>query len=113
MHLNIVGCTLCFQKDLLSALSTDLSNLSFTLRTLLKLVMSSSSSDSSDSVVNVESSVTRTASDSAREVSGSDHSIDRSSEGPTYEWGDSSVLKLPTSFRDFNSLDKFVSKISS
>jgi len=72
VHLNRVGFTLCFQKDLLNAPSADSSNLSFTLCTLLRLVMSySSSSYSSDSVVNVESSVTRVASGSAREVSGS------------------------------------------
>ena len=112
MHLNRVGFTLCFQKDLLSAPSADPSNLSFTLRTLLRLVMSSSSSDPYDSVVNVESFITRTASGSAREVSGSDNSIDRSSEGLSYKKVDSSVLKIPTSFRDSNSLDNFLSKNS-
>jgi len=51
----------------------------------------SSSMDSSDKVVNIESFVTRTASDSAIKGSGSGHPLDDSS----YDWVDPSVLKFP------------------
>jgi len=76
-------------------------------------VISFSSSDSSNNVINVKSSkVTRTASGSAGEVSGSNHSVNRTSEGSSYEWVDSCVLNIPTSFRDSNGLDKFLFKIA-
>jgi len=69
----------------------------------------SSSTSSSNSVVNVESSeVTHTTSSSARDVRSSDHPFGQRSEGPSYEWIDSCVLNIPTSFRDFNSLDKIL-----
>jgi len=50
--------------------------------------------DSSNNVVNIESSkVTRTASGNAGETGNSDHSV---SKGPSYEWLDPRVLKIPT-----------------
>ena len=70
--------------------------------------MSSSSTDSYDNVINVESSeVTRTASSSAGGVSSSDHSVDRRSTSPNYEWIDPRVLNIHTSFRISNSLYNF------
>jgi len=68
----------------------------------------SSTSDSSKSIVNIESSdVTRTAFGSARDVNDSD---DFKSDCPSYEWVDQRVLDIPTSFRDSNNLDKYLSK---
>jgi len=73
----------------------------------------SSSTNSSYSVINVESSeVTRTTSGSAENVSNSNHSVNRRSEGPSYEWVDPRVLNIPTCFRDSNNLDKFLSKVA-
>jgi len=65
---------------------------------------------STNSVVDIESSeVTHTVSSSARETSDLDHSI---SEGLSYKWVNPRVLKIPTSFRNFDVLDKFFSKVS-
>jgi len=64
--------------------------------------MSSYSSNSSDRVIHVESSVTRIVFDGAREVSDSSQSCD----SPSYDWADPSILKIPTKFRDSNSLDQ-------
>jgi len=64
--------------------------------------------DSSHNVVNIESSVTRAASCNVREGSASSYS----SGGPSYDWVDPSVLKIPTKLRDFDSLDQFLSKNS-
>jgi len=73
----------------------------------------SSSSDSFDSVVNIDSSnVTCTASRSAGDLSNSDHSVDRKSDGPSYEWVNPRVLDIPTCFRSPNDLDKILSKVS-
>jgi len=66
-----------------------------------RLVMSSSSSNSSDSIIHVESFVTRSMSNGEREGGDSD--------GPSYDWVDPSVLKIPTKFRDSNMLDQFLS----
>lgn len=99
---------LALSKDCLSAPSANPFNPSSTFRILLKLVMSSSSSRFSDSIVNVESSVTS----SLREVSSVDRSMDRSSKGPGCDWVDASVLKIPTSFRVSNSLDQILAKNS-
>jgi len=66
--------------------------------------------DSSNNMVTIESfEVARTTSGSTRETSNLDRSI---LEGSSYEWVDPRVLKIPTSFRDFDILDKFLSKVS-
>jgi len=62
----------------------------------------SASVDSSSSVVKSESSVNRTASGSASQ----------SSNGPSYDWVDPSVLKIPTRIRSADSLDKILSENS-
>jgi len=51
--------------------------------------------DSSYNVVNIESYVTRNASGIVRENSG----LSQSSDGPSYDWVDPSVLKIPTRLR--------------
>jgi len=50
----------------------------------------SSSVDSTDNVVDIESSETRTASGGASQLSN----------GPSYDWVDLVVLKIPTKLRD-------------
>ena len=47
----------------------------------------SSSTDPSDSILNVESSeLTRIPSSGARDMSGSDHTVDPKSDCPSYDW---------------------------
>jgi len=70
----------------------------------------SSSDDSSNNVVNIKSyEVTRTVSGSAGKTSSSNHSV---SEGLSHEWVYPCLFKIPTSFRDSDILDKFLSKVS-
>ena len=66
-----------------------------------RLVMSASV-DSLNSVANTESSVTRSASSNASQ----------SSNGPSYDWVDPSVLKIPTRIRSVDILDQFLSENS-
>jgi len=67
-----------------------------------------SSSNSSNSVIHVNSFVTRTSFDEVRGGSNSS----QSSDGPRYDWVDSSVLRIPRKFRDSNTLDQFLSETS-
>jgi len=68
----------------------------------------SSSVDSSNNVVNIESSMTRTASGSAREGS----ELSRSSDGPSYDWVDPLMLRIPIRLRDSDSLGQFLANHS-
>jgi len=73
----------------------------------------SSSTNSSDSFINVESfEVSHTTSGSAGDVSNSDHLVDRRSKGLSYEWVDPRVLNITTCFRDYNNINKFLSKVA-
>jgi len=69
--------------------------------------------DFSNNVVDIESSeVTCTAFGSTKETSNSDHFVNRRSEGSCYELVNPRVLKILTSCRNSNVLDKFLSKVS-